>query len=154
MPSWPKWWETWAWNSRYLTQIPKAQMMSILLAAWDAILKQYLVHHFWILDCYSCNLCGVPHLWGELNVPRLGEIEWQWQANGIIGVKTLKGARVGKGPIWVMQMWGDLPAVGVNRNKIYQQPNAILLKLWRRLRPSSSLPSVGSIHSKRYRWFS
>ena len=120
MPSWPKWWETWAWNSRYLTQIPKAQMMSILLAAWDAILKQYLVHHFWILDCYSCNLCGVPHLWGELNVPRLGEIEWQWQANGIIGVKTLKGARVGKGPIWVMrmQMWAVLLPVGVDRYKM------------------------------------
>ena len=24
--------------------------------------EQYLVHQFWILDRYSCNLCGVPHL--------------------------------------------------------------------------------------------
>ena len=64
-------------------------------------------------------------------VAPLGEIEGRLQAKGIRSMKTLKEDQAGKGPIWVMQMWGDLPAVGVNRNKIYQQPNAILLKLWR-----------------------
>ena len=34
-----------------------------------------------------------------------------------------------------MQMWANLLAAGVDRNKIDKQPNALLLELWRQLRP-------------------
>ena len=34
-----------------------------------------------------------------------------------------------------MQMWANLLAAGVNRNRIDKQPNALLLELWRQLRP-------------------
>lgn len=113
--------------------------LSITFRSFNAILKPYV----------GCPICKVTSMLASLR-----KVEGWWQAKGIRSMKTLKEDQAGKGPIWVMQMWGDLPAVGVNRNKIDQQPNAILLKLWRQLRPSSSLPSVGSIHSKRYRWFS
>ena len=32
-----------------------------------------------------------------------------------------------------MQMWADLLAMGVNRNKVDRQPDALLLELWRQL---------------------
>ena len=48
-------------------------------------------------------------------------------------MKTLKGARVGKGPICVMrmQMWAVLLPVGVDRYKMDRYPNALLLEIWR-----------------------
>ena len=90
-------------------------MMSILLAAWDASLNNTLSTSFGSLTAILATYVGFP-----IYVPRLGEIEWQWQANGIISVKTLKGARVGKGPICVMrmQMWAVLLPVGVDRYKM------------------------------------
>lgn len=34
-----------------------------------------------------------------------------------------------------MQMWSDLVAVGVDQEKIDQQPNAVLWEFWKQLRP-------------------
>ena len=90
--------------------------LSITFRSFNAILKPYV----------GCPICKVTSMLASLR-----KVEGWWQAKGIRSMKTLKEDQAGKGPIWVMQMWGDLPAVGVNRNKIYQQPNAILLKLWR-----------------------
>lgn len=66
----------------------------------------------------------------------MGEIEGRLQAKGIRSLKTSKGTQAGKGPIQVtrMQMWADLLAAGVERNKIGRQPSALLLALWRQLR--------------------
>ncbi|KAF6293130.1 hypothetical protein mRhiFer1_009035 [Rhinolophus ferrumequinum] len=43
----------------------------------------------------------------------------------------------GRGPQRVThtQMWRDLVAAGVDRKKIYRQPNALLLELWKQLCP-------------------
>ena len=60
-----KWWENWIWSSRCLTQVFKAQMTSILLAAFKT--------PFWTMPClpllnpYFCTLCGAPHLGLDLN---------------------------------------------------------------------------------------
>ena len=40
-------------------------------------------------------------------------------------------------------MWADLFAVGVDRNKIDKQPNAVLLELWRQLRPEQQFAKFG-----------
>ena len=40
-------------------------------------------------------------------------------------------------------MWANLPAGGVDRNKIDQQPNAMLLELWRQLRPEQQFTKCG-----------
>ena len=51
-------------------------------------------------------------------------------------MKTPRWGGAGKGPIRVtwMQLWADLLAAGVDRNKIDKQLNALLLELWRQLR--------------------
>ena len=73
----------------------------------------------------------------------LRKVEGWWQAKGIRSMNTLKEARAGKGPIWVMQMWANLPAGGVDRNKIDQQPSTMLLELWRQLRPEQQFTKCG-----------
>ena len=67
----------------------------------------------------------------------LGKAEGRQQAKGVRNVKTPKRARADKGPTWVtqVQMWADLLAVGVDKNKIDKQSNAILLELWKQLSP-------------------
>ena len=77
-------------------------------------------------------------------VASLGEIKGWGQAKGIRSVKTLKGAWAGKDFILVTitQMWADLLAVGVDQNKIDRQPNALLLELWRQLRPEKQFYQV------------
>ena len=54
-------------------------------------------------------------------------------------------ARDGEGPVWVMriQMWAGLLAAGVGRNKTDRQPNALLLELWRQLRPEQQFTKPG-----------
>ena len=78
-------------------------------------------------------------------VASLGEIKGWGQAKGIRSVKTLKGAWAGKDFILVTitQMWADLLAVGVDQNKIDRQPNALLLELWRQLRPEKRFTKFG-----------
>ena len=50
-----------------------------------------------------------------------------------------------------MQMWANLPAGGVDRNKIDQQPNAMLLELWRQLRPEQQFTKFGK-HRQQEIW--
>ena len=42
-----------------------------------------------------------------------------------------------------MQMWAGLLAVRVGRNKTDRQPNALLLELWRQLRPEQQFTKLG-----------
>ena len=42
-----------------------------------------------------------------------------------------------------MQTWADLLAEGVDRNKIDKQPSALLLELWRQLRPEQQFTKFG-----------
>ena len=42
-----------------------------------------------------------------------------------------------------MQVWADLLAAGVNRNKTDRQPNALLLELWSQLRPEQQFAKFG-----------
>ena len=53
--------------------------------------------------------------------------------------------RAGKDPIQVMrmQMWADLLAAGVNRNKTDRQPNTLFLELQKQLR---SEQQIGRAH--------
>lgn len=70
-----------------------AQVMSILLAGCKLPFEQFPSTTFGsqLLFLY---LCGVPHLWGDINVASLREIEGQWQqAKGIRSVMTLKGPK-------------------------------------------------------------
>ena len=79
-------------------------------------------------------------------VASLGEIERGWQAKGIKSVKTLVGwPELMKTPVRVMrmQMWAGLLAAGVGRNKTDRQPNALLLELWRQLRPEQWFTKLG-----------
>ena len=54
--------------------------------------------------------------------------------------------------VWVtrMQMWANLFAVGVDRNKTDKQPNAVLLELWRQLRPEKQFTKCGTCPCKRH----
>ena len=40
-------------------------------------------------------------------------------------------------------MWAGLLAARVGRNKTYRQPNALLLELWRQLRPEQQFTKFG-----------
>ena len=40
-------------------------------------------------------------------------------------------------------MWTDFLAAGVDRNKIDRQPNALLLELWKQLRPEQQFTKFG-----------
>ena len=40
-------------------------------------------------------------------------------------------------------MWAGLLAAGVGRNKTDRQPNALLLELWRQLRPEQQFTKLG-----------
>ena len=42
-----------------------------------------------------------------------------------------------------MQMWVDLLAMGVDRNKVDRQPDALLLELWRQLRLEQQFTKFG-----------
>ena len=87
----------------------------------------------------ECCLYGVTPV-----VASLGELQGWWQAK-IRSVKTPKGAQVGKGPIQVsrMQMWADLLAAGVNRNKTDRQPNTLFLELQKQLRSEQQFTKFG-----------
>ena len=86
-------------------------------------------------------------------VVSLREIQRWWQAKGIRSVQTPKGARAGKGPIQVtrMQIWADLLAAGVDRNKIDRQPNVLLLEPWRQLRLEQQFTKFGK-HPQQEIW--
>lgn len=55
--------------------------------------------------------------------------------------QTLRAEKKKKGPtqssvqVIRMQMWTDLLASGVDQDKIDRQPNAVLIELWRQLKP-------------------
>ena len=78
-------------------------------------------------------------------VASLEEIEEWQQGKGIRSMKTPKGDWSGKDPIQVtrMQVWFDLFAVGVDRNKIDRQSNDLLLELWRELRLEQQFTKFG-----------
>ena len=40
-------------------------------------------------------------------------------------------------------MWADSLAAGLDRNKIDKQPNAVLLELWKQLRPEQQFTKCG-----------
>ena len=52
--SWHNWWDNWARNVQrhgwrvFYWSYPRCRF------------EQRPIHHFWIPDCYSCTLCGVP----------------------------------------------------------------------------------------------
>ena len=66
----------------------------------------------------------------------LGDTERWWQAKSIRVVKAPMGNQASKGPTQVtwIQMWTALLAMGLDKNKIDEQPNAVLLELWKQLR--------------------
>lgn len=102
--------------------------LSTSFRSLTAILKLYV----------GCPIYKVTSMLASLR-----KVEGWWQAKGIRSMNTLKEARAGKGPIWVMQMWANLPAGGVDRNKIDQQPSTMLLELWRQLRPEQQFTKCG-----------
>ena len=65
-----------------------------------------------------------------LVVASLGEIEG-WELAKGVSVKTPKGGQAGKDTVQMtqMQIWDDLLAVGIDRNKIDKQPNATFLEI-------------------------
>ena len=71
----------------------------------------------------------------------------------IRSVKILKRAQAGNGPIQVtrMQIWADLLAAGVDRNKIDRQPNVLLLEPWRQLRLEQQFTKFGK-HPQQEIW--
>ena len=60
-------------------------------------------------------------------------------------MKTPKVAQSGKDPIQMMrmQMWAGLLAARVGRNQTDRQPHALLLELWRQLRPEQQFTKCG-----------
>ena len=86
-------------------------------------------------------------------VASLGEIEGWQQTKGIRRVKTLKGSRAGKSPVWVMRMqiWAGLLAAEFDRNKVDRQPIALLLELWRQLRSEQRFTKLGK-HPEQEMW--
>ena len=111
--------------------------------------NQCSAHLFWILACCTYTLFGAPHL------ASLRNTKGPCQAKGVRAVKTLKLSRADKCPIWVTQaqMWADTLAAGLDRNKIDKQPNAVLLELWKQLRPEQQLTKCGKRPHMRNRRF-
>ena len=50
-----------------------------------------------------------------------------------------------------MQIWADLLAAGVDRNKIDRQPNVLLLEPWRQLRLEQQFTKFGK-HPQQEKW--
>ena len=98
--------------------------------------KDFSTHLFWIRDCYTYTVCGTLYLWASLMMASLGDAEGWPQVKRVRIVKALGGGWAGKGLIWLtwMQMWIDLLTMWLERYKIYKQPNAVLLEVWKQLR--------------------
>lgn len=112
-------------------------MMSTLLEVCKTILNNSPSTYFGSLPVILMSYVGSSIYEVTLMMASLGKAEGRQQAKGVRNVKTPKRARADKGPTWVtqVQMWADLLAVGVDKNKIDKQSNAILLELWKQLSP-------------------
>ena len=79
----------------------------------------------------------------------LGDTEGWWQAKSIRFVKAPMGNQASKGPTQVtwIQMWTALLEMGLDKNKIGEQPNAVLLELWKQLRLEKQFTKYENIDS-------
>lgn len=79
----------------------------------------------------------------------LGDTEGQWQAKSIRAVKAPMGNQASKGPTQVtrIQMWTALLAMGLDKNKIVEQPNVVFLELWKQLRPEKQFTKYENMYS-------
>lgn len=94
--SWPNRWENWTWSCQYLTQISKAHMISILLAACE--MPFWTIPHppLGSLTAILVPYVGRPIYEVTLMVASSGEIEGQQQSVGFRSVKTPKAPELVK----------------------------------------------------------
>ena len=73
---------------------------------WRVFYWQQFRHHFeqcpiylfWIPDCYSCTLCRVPHLWGELKMASLVELRVSGRESGLEMWRCWRETKLVKAP--------------------------------------------------------